>query len=333
MKTVAYSCPYVPAEWIAAHNLRPYLVVPTAAQAISVAADNSAASLAGACPFARAAATEALVSSQIDAYVCTSICDQRRRETELAGRRSEKPVFMMHVPATWQRESSAKLYESELERLGRFLKKLGGRAPEASRLADSLCQYDMARAKLSVAGANLPASDVTKRLWKLYQDGPQTLDFPDEVERSPKKNGVPLAVVGGPLMREALAILDALENGGARVAVNFTENGADFGPAKFNRRYVHGRPMRELVRAYFDHICHPFKRPNDGFYHRLSELVANRGVRGILFVRYVWCDIWHAELAVIKARLSVPVVDVDFGGDDSWAARVRSRVEALLEIV
>ena len=46
MRTIIYTCPYVPAEWIAAHGLRPSRVIPDSAQ--------SAFSLAGReglCPY------------------------------------------------------------------------------------------------------------------------------------------------------------------------------------------------------------------------------------------------------------------------------------------
>jgi hypothetical protein len=92
MKTVAYSCPFVPPEWIAAHGLRPRLLVPA-----SLGTGAESGPTAGLCAFARAAAQAAVEDGAIDAYVATSLCDQRRRATELAARHSKKPVFMLHV--------------------------------------------------------------------------------------------------------------------------------------------------------------------------------------------------------------------------------------------
>ena len=68
MKVVAYSSPFVPSEWIAAHGLRPQRLRLRAAEGLT----------RGICPYAGAliqAATDGLDAS---ALVLTTVCDQMR---------------------------------------------------------------------------------------------------------------------------------------------------------------------------------------------------------------------------------------------------------------
>ena len=56
-------------------------------------------------------------------------------------------------------------------------------------------------------------------------------------------------------------------------------------------------------------------------------------MRGVLFHRYVWCDLWHAELARMKEWSPVPVVEMDACDDGDSRDRVSGRIEALLEML
>ena len=58
------------------------------------------------------------------------------------------PVFVMNVPSTWQTEASRSLYLAELQRLSRFLTRLGGTLPSDEELAGVMLRFDQARAEL-----------------------------------------------------------------------------------------------------------------------------------------------------------------------------------------
>jgi hypothetical protein len=75
------------------------------------------------------------------------------------------------------------------------------------------------------------------------------------------------------------------------------------------------------------------RRPNHGFYTWLGQELAARKVRGILFHRYVWCDLWRAELARLKQWSPAPVVEIDAcdGGDPR--DQPSARIEALMEML
>jgi hypothetical protein len=59
-----------------------------------------------------------------------------------------------------------------------------------------------------------------------------------------------------------------------------------------------------------------------------------RAVRGLIIWRYVWCDIWHAEVHRLKHWSPVPVLDLDASdGDEGSLSRTAGRLEAFLEML
>ncbi|MFH1717717.1 MAG: 2-hydroxyacyl-CoA dehydratase family protein, partial [Planctomycetota bacterium] len=116
MKTIIYTCPYVPAEWIAAHGLR-------ASRLLLNGADSALglARIEGICPYVRSFIGEVMGNTHAGAVVVTTVCDQMRRGFDILTARCELPGFLMNVPSTWQSPAAQKLYMDELKRLGRFL--------------------------------------------------------------------------------------------------------------------------------------------------------------------------------------------------------------------
>ena len=54
--------------------------------------------------------------------------------------------------------------------------------------------------------------------------------------------------------------------------------------------------------------------------------------RGIVFLRQVWCDLWHAESRRIRDWCDLPMLDLDLNGDDP-IPRNKTRLEAFMEVV
>jgi benzoyl-CoA reductase/2-hydroxyglutaryl-CoA dehydratase subunit BcrC/BadD/HgdB len=141
-----------------------------------------------------------------------------------------------------------------------------------------------------------------------------------------------LALLGGPLLEKDYAVFDLVERAGGRVVLDASEGGLRTLPAAFDPRRVGEAPLEELADAYFRAIPDIFRRPNDGLYRWFAEQLTACQVRGILLRRYVWCDLWHAELQRLREWSPVPVLDTDLNYDDHSAlARTLSRVEAFLE--
>ncbi|TKJ37020.1 MAG: hypothetical protein CEE38_08945 [Planctomycetes bacterium B3_Pla] len=328
MKTIIYTCPYVPAEWIAAHGLRPSRVMPGSTDSASLLARAE-----GVCPYVRSFIGEAMRNEQAAGVIVTTVCDQMRRAFDVLIRECELPAFLMNVPNTWQSVASQELYVDELKRLSRFLIRQGGQSPSNDALAEIMIEYDAVRTSIYRARENLSARRYAETIAALGRDGPgNTLN--DAATGQEAIDGVPLAIVGGPLMKQDFDMFDMVEQSGGRIVLDATETGERGMCAPFDLRRVHDNPLTELANAYFGGIQDASRRPNDELYEWLDREFVGRGVRGIIFRRYVWCDMWHAELMRLKDRIKLPVLDIDTAGDyETEENRTAGRIRAFLEML
>ena len=324
MNAILYCSPLVPPEWIAAHGMQPKWLEadrPEPHRPVHVAR--------GIC--ANAAAILNAVRSL--PLVLTTTCDQMRRAAGLAERAGGPPIFLMNVPATWQTPTARRLYRDELDRLGRFLVSLGGRTPGAEDLARVMRQYEQARRTLCAARREISARQFAEALVEV-RSGAVARDYSCGAPLSEPDSRVPLALLGGPLLRQDREILDLVEQSGGSIVLDAAEGGERTLPPAFDASRLAAEPIEALVDAYFLGIPDVFRRPNNALYRWLADRVATRRVRGILFRRYVWCDLWHAELFRLKQWSPVPVLEIDVADDEgSVMCRTLGRLEAFLEML
>ena len=251
---------------------------------------------AGVCAYAQAFADTA-AREDAAAIVVTTVCDQMRRSAEKIAASTTTPVFLMNVPHTWQCAGSRKLYRDEVERLGRFLVSVGGEPASNESLTRAMNAFEEARACV------LPSAPA---------------------------QGVPVTVLGGPPAGEAYEILDLIECTGGQVVLDGTETGERTLPAPFDRRKLDDDPLDALCEAYFG-IPDPARRPNSEFFDWLGRMIEDRGIRGVIVVYYLWCDIWRAESRRIAEWSKLPMLPLDLGGLD--LTRARHRLEAFFEVI
>src|SRR4030042_1583395 len=122
-----------------------------------------------------------------------------------------------------------------------------------------------------------------------------------------------------------------IEQSGGRIVLDATETGERGMCTFFDRRRLNDEPLIELADAYFNGIHDVSRRPNDEFYRWLIRKLIEVDVRGIIFRRFLWCDLWHAELARLKEQIKLPVLDIDVTGDDDNKHREGNRIGAFLE--
>ncbi len=294
MKTIVYTCPYVPAEWIAAHGFEPRRLIP-----LPTDVDAVAPRVEGLCPYARAFVND-VAAENAAGIVVTTLCDQMRRASDLLTCGTGTPAFLLNVPKTWQTVAAQRMYLDELKRLGGFLVRLGGRAPSSEQLATTMIEH--------VGWA-------------------EPTDSPAHAE------GVPLAVVGGPLMQRDRILFDLIEESGGHIVLDATETGSRGLRRAFDRRRIAEDPLMELADAYFG-IPDASRRPNSELYSWLKEELTRTGARGIVFHHYLWCDAWRAEFARLKEWVGMPVLGIDSDGNgETNVARLRTRIRAFLEIL
>ena len=324
MKTIVYVSPFVPQEWIAAHGLRPSRVL--------VEQRESGVSLrfaSGMCPFARAFVGLALLLTDAGGIVVTTECDQMRRAAELIASESKLPVFVLNVPTTWQTTTVHRLYQSELERLSAFLVRVGGESPTKGKLVDAMLRSDAMRAEIRRARGFLSGRAYSASISRFHSEGaaPAGAGGTELPTR-----GVPMALLGGPLMAGHLWIFDAIENAGGEIVLDGTETGERTLPRAFERRRLHENHFLEMADAYFGTIPDAFRRPNSQLYQWLKGELARRGIRGILLHRYLWCDTWRAEVQRMKEWSPAPVLDLD-AGDDDCENRAASRIQSFVAML
>ena len=135
-------------------------------------------------------------------------------------------------------------------------------------------------------------------------------------------------------MKSELDLFDMIEQAGGRVVLDATETGERGMCRAFDRQRLAEDPLAELADAYFAGIPDASRRPNDELYTWLERELAGRGVRGIIFHRYVWCDMWHGELGRLKDWSDLPVLDIDSAGDSEIEKpRIQNRIRAFLEML
>ncbi|OHB69863.1 MAG: hypothetical protein A2V70_02210 [Planctomycetes bacterium RBG_13_63_9] len=303
----------------------------------------------GVCPYARAFVQAALADTQAAAIVVTTACDQMRHAAGLLADISPRkhngrcPVFLLNVPSTWRTAAAKRLYRDELKRFGRFLVELGGKSPSPAQLARVMLDHQRARSALRETRERLSGRQFAEAIAALRG---QPTPPRDTGGAPPPSGGIPLAIVGGPLLEADYAILDLIEQAGGRLVLNATEGGERTLPADFDRQRIDDDPLRELADAYFTGIPDAFRRPNTELYEWLGREMAARDVRGVLLRRYVWCDIWHAELYKLKQWSPVPVLDTSAFYEDSALrednafhdgagslAHTAGRIETFMEIL
>ncbi len=293
MKTILYSCAFVPKEWIAAHGWRPVRITPQS---------TSSGLKEGMCAFVNAFVPYVCINDA-DAIIMSTVCDQMRRAADLVEANITKPVFVLNVPSTWQSRSVRDFYREELKRLGEFLVRLGGTSPSKDHLAHVMLEYEQKRKRPGIP----PGIGIDRLL--------------------------PLALVGGELLGEDRAIFDLVEAAGGQIVLDATDFGDRGRPGPFDPHRLALDPLGELVHAYFATIPHAFRRPNTQLYRYLQKELADRKVCGVIFRKYPWCDLWNAELPRMRTCIDIPFLELDTRSGGSDQARMAYRIRAFLEVL
>jgi benzoyl-CoA reductase/2-hydroxyglutaryl-CoA dehydratase subunit BcrC/BadD/HgdB len=258
--------------------------------------------------------------------VFTTLCDQMRRAadqrmTEL----SPDETFLLNAPATWQSESALRLFQSELERLGKFLSRHGGKEPGAEELRGLMMRFSSLRQALFEDRRSLSARQFAEAVMLFDDDGTWL-----RRAQVPRKRGLPIGLIGAPLMPGHLDLLDVIEEFGGEVAFNGTLSGErGLMPANYGADWE-SKPFEALVRSYFA-LPDVARRPNTPFYEWMRTRLHETQARGVIVWRYAWCDMWKAEGRRIGQELDLPVLELDAGGTGQFTAQARNRLDAFME--
>ncbi|MBN1257600.1 MAG: 2-hydroxyacyl-CoA dehydratase [Planctomycetes bacterium] len=326
MKRIIYSCPFIPAEWLAAHGLHPCRILPGHGQG-----HDSPDTLAGLCQYARLFSNCALRESP-GAIVFSTLCDQMRRMAELLGRQTSIPIFLFNVPSTWQSPAARQIYLHELVRLGRFLVTHGGVEPKQEYLSEVMKSYDRKREQLKGLRQHLSARQFSEAIVNFHRSGSiETNANPKGIE----VDKLPVALLGGPMFADIFEIFDLVAQNGGDIALDATESGERTLPDRFNPTNLEDNPLDELAHAYFGTIPDVSRRPNTLLYEWLDRMIRERGIRGIIIRYNTWCDLWHAEVSRLKEHAGLPVLTLHTENTYAPGERLRTatRIEAFMDLL
>ena len=288
---IAYSCPFVPAELIAALGFLPNRITPSC----DFPKQHFTAS-EGVCPYVADFLNTLLNVPNLSAAIFTTLCDQMRRAADIFILNSSVPTFVLNVPKTRQGSIGEKIYRSELYRLCDFLQRLSGKTFSQSLLIEAMLKRNT-------------------------------------VPKQTDANKIPLAIVGGPLRQQDLKILSYIEQLGAGIVFNATENGERGICRSFDLQKVKINPMNELADAYLNGIYDVSQRPNDEFYNWFKSNLIAKSVKAIILWRYLWCDLWHGETQKLKS-LGLPVLELDCADNTNQSyERIKTRLGAFMEML
>lgn len=320
--TVIYSCPFVPAELIAAHGLHPGRIIPRAGAITPFSGTE------GICPFVRAFVNEAVTQKKAVAIVVTTMCDQMRRACEIITAYCEIPAFLLNVPSTTGDENSTKLYIDELQRFSRFLVQVGGEEPTDEKLLEVMLARETKRMSIQASRDNLSPRQYSEAIAAF-----NGAEITASAENISDDSGIPLAMIGGPLFREDFALFDTIEQAGGKVVLDATETGERTMCGNFKSDLAARNPLTALANAYLA-IPDASQRPDTALHAWLDERLKARSVRGILFRRSIWCDLWHGQLYHLRQKTNLPVLDMDTTGDEQTVSqRTNQRIFAFLEML
>jgi len=326
MTAILYTSPFVPAEWISAYGLQPVRLYPEHAGDTPVLEQ-----MPGLCPYARMMAHTCIKNTSSPAVVIAATCDQMRRVAELIARRASIDVFLMHIPVSWQSPASFKLYCEELRRLGVFLEKHGGTVPTEHTLSDRMLQFDTERIMLRNLQGTFSARQYAETVTQWFET--RTLHATN-FKSLTSLTEIPIALTGGPLLHDHFVLYDCLEEAGGTVYVDASENGELLLPVAYDRRAVRDNPFMEMAFVFFGSIPGVFKRPNSRLYEYLDTKIHEGSIKGILLVRYVWCDLWHAEVQRMREWTKLPILDIELNDETPGIdERTITRIQAFIETI
>jgi len=326
-------------EWIKAHGFEPRgpgLSNPEQPTAVPE----------GVCAFAQHLAD--LARSHTDAPVIfTTACDQLRRAADACRTGDHPRLFLFNLPATWQTPASRKLYHAELTRLGKFLETLGGRSPTDASLLEIIRDYDQRRTELAQFIRTHPVGEAVQAMAAYFDGAVQVISGVGALAaRPPAANttaapcaratvsaGVPLAIVGGPLLPSQGSLLEIIESAGGTVVLTATEPGERCLLPPLPPHPEQPDPLTTLANHYFDHAVDVFHRPNSRLYDWLRPRLTERCVRGMVLWVHVGCDLWRAEAASLREAFRLPVLTLDTHEVRAGGLRDSNRLAAFMEML
>lgn|GEM_PF-2011141 len=319
LRSVVLNTAFVPPEFVEAHGLNRIWVLPEICQA-----EKSIAM--GRCPVAVAVAGSTNVQYPLIQAV---ICDQVRRAMTYRTESSAES-FTLYVPST-RTAAALQWYAAELERLSKWLVRIGGCKLQPWAFAQLTQGFNQLRQKLDHMRIALPASLFLSLQPPVNNKQPHPSLRPQPAQGF--KTNPKIGILMGHLTNLHLALLQEIESFGVHTVflcgepIPPTHATIEVGPDV-------DKSIFELIAdQWLPQVPYLGARPNTNFYTFLTNEIRKSQLDGLLVIRPVWCDHWDLELPIIKQRAGIPVSQVVLGCEPDPTSHALNRVSALIEMV
>lgn len=338
MKKIIYTSPYIPAEFIYAHDFTPLRIFPECKEMI-----NTFKSQMGVCPFTKFFVNDICSNHPNTPIIFTTSCDQMRRASEIISLQFSNPVFLFNLPSTWETKTAQNIYISELKRLSKFLLNNGGIEPTKEELIRTMIEFEHKRNLLRKSKNTLSPrefninclyyfdNDILEENQKVLLHN--YLIKPMDPQLTKDNNKIPLALVGDSLLKSCLEIFDIIEKFGGKIIIDATGSGERILPTPFSQQEIYEDPYKAFMKSYLFGITDIFQRPNIPFYNWLNKNISEKKIKGIIYYHYTWCDKWGAEAAYFRKSANCPVLTIEFNDEYPINMNILTQIESFIEIL
>ena len=298
------------------------------------------------CSFCKASLGSLTEGSIYSCIVSGNTCDQIRRLHEIISNETGIPVFLFANPRTYLKDSTTKLFRSEINWMIDELTALTGEKFSEKLLSERVLKWNEMRSflkKIHELRKNdfplISGTEMQDLIFTAYYLGPDRfLPVIPEIEKILNEhrlfeNSVPVRIIlAGSICSSTDRIIHNLieEDQKAVIVTDLTCTGVRW----FNNLVEIGDNIFENVCDYYHlkMMC-PHRRPNDPLFEFTEEQIDRFKPDGMVYRTLKFCHPWTFEVKTFKEKTGMPVLHLDTDYSTSNIGQLRTRIHAFLEMI
>ncbi len=360
LKVIGYFCPYIPEELIIAAGMLPVRLA---------FGGNNEPAISGEeflkpynCPFARSCLGYQLTGNNdyhhlLDAVCVALTCENIKLVQEYWENHFSIPVFTLGLPHTHDafrsRPQALEYFKLELELLRKRLGHFAGRPINNREIRKAISLCNQIRDKLQLL-FNYPQKPSAPIKWydsfRIAQAGflINRRDFLTELrsierELADKKTVVDedhktrLMVTGSVIGIGDYQMLDIVKEAGGNIVADGVCTGSLTSRKNVTTFGIMGSPIDALAERYLYNVPCPCMTDLDKRLNRISKIIRDYKVEGVIYYSLKYCDTWRSEYQLIRdylrKEIQVPSLLVESDYSPSDVGTMRTKIEAFLEMI
>lgn len=351
-KFVGIYCAFTPEELIAAAGAVPVSLCAGSQEPIIEGEKHLPRNL---CPLIKASYGHALLDSCpyfnfVDFLFADATCDGKKKMFELLGR--IKPVHVLHLPQTYQTESSVLAWYQELHKMKGILEREIGHKITDRAIREQIKLYNRYRETVkqvyelnvgqvpllygreisAITGGGGFNCNIQRRITDMgaavlkAEERRNNAGFMDEMRHKPR-----ILLTGCPSTNNKL--LDLIEDSGGVVVAMENCGGLKTVGSSVDEKE---EPMRALAEYYLQTAC-PCMTPNPKRLDIISDLIIDYKIDGVVELIWHACHTYNVESYLVKKHVNhechKPYIQIETDYTQNDIEQLRLRVQAFLELV